>query len=115
MDDEKIKSGGTGNLLIDRVIHYKVSQSSKTLEEEFKNTIRKYSKDSQLNAPIVTIPFSAVDDLIENDYQNNIKKFGNNVISIYLFNSTLPSSPYYYSNSGQNGECSSSSQVGKVS
>ena len=115
MEDQKSKHGSTGRVNIDRVVHYSVSNSLPSLEKEFTNTILQYnSKANQLSAPIVTIPYSAIDDIVENDFHRNTKKFGTNVISIYLFNSSLPSSPYYYSNSGESGECTSSSQAGKV-
>ena len=113
-EDESTK-GRTGNLLLNRVAHYKVTQGSSTLHKEFTKTVNRYTRSVSKVAPITTIPFSAIDDIVETDFQRAVKKFGPSVISIYVFNSEPSYAPYYYSNSGTSGECSGSIQAGTVS
>ena len=114
MSDPEIKESGTGNIMLDRVVHYSVSKGSDTLKTDFKNTvvsnIAKATKGGQM-----VFPYSSVDDIIEQDFQKESRKYGPATTLIYILHSDLVSTmSYKYSNNGLSNECGGSVQAGNV-
>jgi hypothetical protein len=108
---EESSLSGTGNVLVDRLVHYRVSTGSDALASTFQNALSSHFYRSQSKT---RINYAVVDAIVENDYKSSIR--GKEIV-VYIFNSfkqgTQDNTYHYYSS--DTSTCGGSSQLGKAS
>jgi len=107
--EEETLLSGTGPVLVERAVTYKVSQSP-SLAKKFRTTLLQHTLRKENR-----IPFSVVDTLVEEDFQSSSR---GKQTSIYIFNVELngyPNASYMYFPDGGSyaTSCGGVSQLGK--